>query len=161
MKTDTASKRRRRLAALVFATALALYGVVVAARRLEFIGPSVPSLPSSSSAAPAPPASGGRAPANTRIRVELLNATHRPGLARRAAFHLRDAGFDVVRTGTSRAQSDSTVVIDRTGHPEWARLMARALGGARVQSRPDSSGYVDLTVLLGSAYRPPAEPFYP
>ena len=162
MKTDADSRRRRRRVALGLVTVLAALALVWTARRLAVVGPCVPTLPSSGGAEPPAPAPAVRAPAGTRIRVEVLNATPRQGLARRATFHLRDAGFDVVRTATSRLRSDSTVVIDRTGHPEWARLMARALGeGTRVETRPDSSGYVDLTVLLGAAYRPPAQPFYP
>ena len=102
-----------------------------------------------------------RAPAETRIRVEVINTTRARGLARRAAMHLRDRGFDVVETGTQSKMLDSTVVLDRSGHPEWARLVAAALGGARVEARPDSSRYLDVTVLLGTSWRPPAEPFYP
>jgi hypothetical protein len=102
-----------------------------------------------------------RAPSNTRIRVQVLNATRTRGLARRATMHLRDRGFDVVEMGTSPKGQDSTLVLDRSGHPEWAQLVARALGGARVEARPDSSRYLDVTVLLGATWRPPAEPFYP
>ena len=102
-----------------------------------------------------------RAPDGVRVRVEVLNATRTRGLARRATLFLRDRGFDVVEVGTSAKTSDSLIVLDRSGHPEWARLVARALGGGRVESRPDSSRYVDVTVLLGAAWRPPAEPFYP
>ena len=102
-----------------------------------------------------------RAPADTRIRVEVINTTPARGLARRATMHLRDRGFDVVETGTQSKTLDSTLVLDRSGHPEWARLVARALGGARVEARLDSSRYLDVTVLLGTSWRPPAEPFYP
>ena len=102
-----------------------------------------------------------RAPADTRIRVEVMNATKTRGLARRATAYLRDRGFDVVATGTSSESLDSTLVLDRSNHPEWAALVARALGNARVESRPDSSRYLDVTVLLGTSWRPPAEPFYP
>ena len=102
-----------------------------------------------------------RAPRDTRIRVQVLNATKTRGLARRAAMHLRDRGFDVVETGTDQLSLDSTLVLDRSGHPQWASLVARALGGARVESRPDTSRYLDVTVLLGATWRPPAEPFYP
>jgi thymidylate kinase len=102
-----------------------------------------------------------RAPAGTRIRVQVLNATKTRGLARRATFFLRDRGFDVVETGTSSVASDSVVVLDRSGHPEWARLVAEAMGGARVESRPDSSRYLDVTVLLGASWRPPPKPLYP
>jgi hypothetical protein len=102
-----------------------------------------------------------RAPAETRIRVEVINTTRVRGLARRATMHLRDRGFDVVETGTQSKTLDSTLVLDRSGHPDWARLVAGALGGARVEARPDSSRYLDVTVLLGTSWRPPAEPFYP
>ena len=101
------------------------------------------------------------APADTRVRVQVLNATTLRGLARRATLHLRDRGFDVLEIGTAPEQRDSTLVLDRSGHPEWAKRVAEALGGARVESRPDSSRYLDVTVLLGRSWRAPAQPFYP
>ena len=60
--------------------------------------------------------------AGQRITVEVLNATRVRGLARRAAITLRDHGFDVVSTGTNPDHFDSTTVLARTGHPEWAAL---------------------------------------
>jgi hypothetical protein len=102
-----------------------------------------------------------RAPAGTRIRVQVLNATRTRGLGRRAALHLRDRGFDVVEVGTAGEQRDTTLVLDRSGHPQWARLVGDALDGAPAATRLDSSRYVDVTVLLGASWRPPAEPFYP
>jgi hypothetical protein len=100
-------------------------------------------------------------PEGTRIKVEVLNATRTRGLARRATFTLRDAGFDVVRFTSDTAYRDSTLVLDRSGHQDWARLVVRALGTGRVESRPDSSRYLDVTVLLGADWRPPAKPLYP
>jgi hypothetical protein len=97
----------------------------------------------------------------TRITVEVLNATKVRGLARRAALTLRDQGFDVVSTGTNPDPFDSTQVLDRTGHRDAAVRAAKAMGGATVLVRPDSSRDVDLTVLIGASWRPPAEPFYP
>jgi hypothetical protein len=102
-----------------------------------------------------------RAPEGVRIRVEVLNATTTRGLARRATLHLRDRGFDVVFSGTAREQRDTTLVLDRTTHPEWARLVGEAMGEARVEARPDSSRHVDVTVLVGATWRAPAEPFHP
>jgi hypothetical protein len=101
-----------------------------------------------------------KAPPGTRIKVEVLNATTTKGLARRATLFLRDRGFDVVAIGTAREQREASLVIDRSKHPEWAQLLANAMG-ATVTSRPDSSRYVDATVLVGSSWRPPSEPFYP
>lgn len=102
-----------------------------------------------------------RAPAGVRIRVQVLNATRTRGLARRATQMLRDRGFDVVETDNAPEQRDSTLVIDLSGHPDWARRVAAAMGGAQVESRPDSSRYLDVSVLVGRSWTPPAEPFYP
>lgn len=96
-----------------------------------------------------------------RIRVQVLNATKTRGLARRAMLYLRDQGFDVVEMGTMSATRDTTLVLDRSQHLEWARTVATSLGAARVESRPDTSRYLDVTVLIGSSWRPPAQPFYP
>ncbi|HWE41360.1 MAG TPA: LytR C-terminal domain-containing protein, partial [Gemmatimonadaceae bacterium] len=75
-----------------------------------------------------------RAPEGVRIKVQVLNATRTRGLARRATMHLRDRGFDVVDIGTDANTRDSVLVLDRSGHPEWAKLVARALGGGQVLS---------------------------
>ena len=101
------------------------------------------------------------APPNTRVRVEIINATRTSGLARRVTRLLRDRGFDVVKYTTSGTLQDSTVVLDRSSHPDWARLVGQALGGAKVEARPDTSRYVDVTVVLGTAWRAPPQPFSP
>ena len=96
-----------------------------------------------------------------RVRVQVLNATRTRGLARRAMLYLRDRGFDVVEVGTTTPVLDTTVVLDRSRHPTWAREVASSLGVAHVESRPDSSRYLDITVLVGATWRPAAQPFYP
>ena len=101
-----------------------------------------------------------RAPEGTRIKVEVLNGTRTKGLARRATLYLRDRGFDVVGAGTETEARANTVVYDRSSHPEWARLVARALNAPAV-SKPDSSRYLDVTVILGADWRPPPLPFHP
>ena len=101
-----------------------------------------------------------RAPDGARVRVQVLNATRTRGLARRVTLYLRDRGFDVVEVGTTQP-IDSTVVYDRSGHPDWAARVARAMGGARVEARPDSSRYLDVTVLVGRSWSPPPQPLHP
>jgi hypothetical protein len=142
---------RRRIAALV-AIVLVVAAAVTVRRRND-----------------APPVSRGplailapavRAPEGVRIRVQVVNTTRTRGLARRATRLLRDRGFDVVEVGTTREAHDSTLVLDRSGHPEWAGLVAEVVGG-RAEARPDSSRYLDVTVLLGATWRPPAESFHP
>jgi hypothetical protein len=102
-----------------------------------------------------------RAPNGTRVRVQVLNSTKVRGLARRATMVLRDRGFDVVETGTSTTTRDTTVVYDLSGHPDWATRVARAFIPSRVETRLDSSRYLDVAVLIGTTWRPPAKPVYP
>jgi hypothetical protein len=102
------------------------------------------------------------APAGVRVRVEVINTTRTRGLARRATRLLRDQGFDVVSVSTVGPTIDTTLVLDRTGHQAWAAALTRLLGPkARAELRPDSSRYLDITVLLGTAWRAPAEPLNP
>src|SRR4051794_3443081 len=103
-----------------------------------------------------------RAPAGVRIRVEVVNTTGIRGLGRRATRALRDRGYDVVEVKSGSPKRDSTLVLDRSHHPEWARSVARVLGAtARAETRPDSSRYLDVTVLLGSSWRPPTQALDP
>lgn len=90
-----------------------------------------------------------------RVRVEVLNAGGREDMARLATDHLRDRGFDVVYFGNAEAfGQDSTVVLDRAEKPDAAAAVGRALGTRWVESRPDTNLYLDVTVLLGSAWVP-------
>ena len=103
-----------------------------------------------------------RAPAGVRVRVQVINTTRTRGLARRATHVLRDRGFDVVEMSTGGPTRDTTLVLDRSAHPAWAATIATILGpAARAEARPDSSRYLDVTVLLGTTWRPPAEPLNP
>lgn len=100
-------------------------------------------------------------PDTLRIKVEVLNGTDIRGLARRGTFLMRDLGFDVVNSGNSSEKLDSTTIYVRSGREDWAALAARGLGGARIIARPDTSRYLDLTVVLGRSWSPPAEAFHP
>ena len=101
------------------------------------------------------PSAEVRAPAE-RVRVEVLNAGGVSGRARDATAHVRDAGFDVVEWGNLRPfDRDSSVVIDRVGRRDLARAVANVLGIRNVLSEPDSNLFVEVTVLLGSAWSRP------
>ena len=100
-------------------------------------------------------------PDSVRIKVEVLNATDARGLARRAMTSLRDAGFDVVYFGNTAERVDTSVVRVRSGHGDWAALAVKALGVAHVEPMPDSSHFLDLTILVGRSWAPSREPFRP
>ena len=136
--------------AAIVATGVVLAGAIVAARVV--MTDAAPRVRGPADA---------RAPEGQRVRVQVLNASGNRGMARLATLHLRDRGFDVLEIGNASERLDSTLVLDRSGHPDWAGRVAAALGGARTEARPDTSRYLDVTVLLGRSWRPPAEPFYP
>lgn len=85
------------------------------------------------------------------LRVEVLNASNIPGLARRGTEHLRESGFDVVFYGNASGFSpDTSLVLDRLGNLQAAQQVADALGVQQVRAVPDTTLYLDVTVVLGS-----------
>jgi hypothetical protein len=110
--------------------------------------------------APAPVKQAYPIPAREhRILVEVLNATGRPGLARSATRALRRQGLDVIFFGNADGASglDSTQVIARRGDRGAAETVAKLLGQGGVRIQADTFRGVDVTVLLGGDYRPPAD----
>ena len=91
-----------------------------------------------------------------RVKVEVLNGSGAQGVAWDATRMLRDHGFDVVLYGNAGTYSDDpSVVMDRAGELEMARLVADALGILQVRSEPDSTRLVDVTVRLGPDWASP------
>lgn len=94
------------------------------------------------------------APSRDRPRVEVLNAAGIPGLARDATERLRDRGFDVVYYGNAHGFSpDTSLVLARSDRPDAAAQVAHAIGISRVLIRPDTSLYLDVTVVLGKDWK--------
>lgn len=102
-------------------------------------------------AAPSTPDSLAPPPVErARIRVEVRNGSGIPGAAADVTAYLRGAGFDVVDFGNAEEfDVTRTTVIDRVGVPERAREVAAALRGVPIRSGPDSTLYLDVTVLVG------------
>ncbi len=116
----------------------------------------------SAAAQPARVDSLSRAPADTRVRVRVLNGTATRGLAKRATFLLRDLGYDVVDYDTDvTVKRGATLIRSHTGHREWAERLHRALGTGTIEDRPEGSRYVDFTVFLGSDWKASAKAFRP
>jgi hypothetical protein len=122
------------------------WGALEYFKRGRGTSPEEPSRPGAS--APATPPAG-------RVRVEVLNASGRPGLAAEVRRVLRDGGFDVVLIGNAPGFApDTSLVLDRAGRMDAARQVADALGIRRVYARPDPNLYLDATVVLGRDWRP-------
>jgi hypothetical protein len=102
------------------------------------------------------------APPGVRIRVRVVNATGRRGLARRATLLLREHGFDVVEYDSERGTAlDRTEIVQHRGDADWSARLQRALGVGQPVIRPDSLLDVELTVRLGRDWEPAAEPLRP
>lgn len=97
------------------------------------------------------PLAGPGAEAGARpIRVEVLNGAGIPGLARRITEQLRASGFDVVYYGNAGARApDSTVVLDRGRDSAAVRRVADELGITSIEVVPDTTLYLEATVILG------------
>jgi LytR cell envelope-related transcriptional attenuator len=110
--------------------------------------------------APAPIKHAYPSPAREhRILVEVLNTTTRPGLARSVTRALRREGLDVIFFGNADGSGkvDSTQVIARRADRGVAQTVAKFLGQGVVKLQTDTLRRVDVTVLLGSDYRPPMD----
>ncbi len=84
-----------------------------------------------------------------RIRVEVLNGAGVAGLARETTERLRASGFDVVYYGNAGSLArESTVVLDRGRNPSAVAQVARELGIDRIETVPDTSAYLEATVIL-------------
>lgn len=106
--------------------------------------------------------SSARAPTDVRVRVRVLNVSGVTGLARRASMALREYGYDVVDFGSGATKAGArTRVVAHTGHRDWAERVTRALGVGEVDADTDTSRFVDLTIFLGSDWKPPAETLRP
>lgn len=100
-----------------------------------------------------------RARQEGRVRVEVLNAGGIPAIARNATAVLRDAGFDVVYYGNAGTFDEGeSVVMDRVGRMDLAEAVAGVLGILNVESVPDSTRYLEVTVRLGPEW-PSADPW--
>lgn len=140
-------KRFRALILFVALVGVGVFGGSALSRWLELPGSAV-----------AADAMGRVARPAGRVRVEVLNAGGRQGLARDATESLRTLGFDVVYFGNAGEAAraavgeggDGAVVLDRVGRVDLARGVADALGIRDVRSVPDSNLYLDVSVVVGS-----------
>lgn len=93
----------------------------------------------------------------TRITVEVLNASGKPGLAKAGTRVLREAGIDVVTfgnaPGTDQPLDSTRIVIHRSRRTTGDRIR-RALGVGRISVDGDSAKLLDASVLLGADFTP-------
>ncbi|MBI2248128.1 MAG: LCP family protein [Armatimonadetes bacterium] len=78
--------------------------------------------------------------------IEVLNGSGVPGLARQAADRLQAMGFRIVRVDNAPSVVETTTIIDRSGRPGVARLVADVLGRSRIKRQTGVGP--DLTVIV-------------
>ncbi len=148
---------RRLVWVSVLVTAIAVVGFGV----WYFRAPTAVEAPNASAVAMAERDTAGLAPDSVRVRVRVLNGTKITGLARRGTQRLRDYGYDVVDYSTASDSSARTIVeVDRSSRA-YADRIVRALGGGVVRERDEPSPYYDVTVTLGSDWKPTSQSFRP
>jgi hypothetical protein len=89
-----------------------------------------------------------------RLRVEVLNGSGDRGAARQVAERLRQLGFDVVYFGNAPSFGrEVTLVVNRSGEPGLARLIADSVGVDSVGTDVDPELYLDASIYLGQDWQ--------
>jgi len=84
------------------------------------------------------------------IRVEILNGCGKSGVAERVTDWLRENGFDIVYFGNADSfEYEKSILLDRSGRPEFTREVASVLGCANIEKRYDGLLLLDVTVIVG------------
>ncbi|OGS27326.1 MAG: hypothetical protein A2297_05545 [Elusimicrobia bacterium RIFOXYB2_FULL_48_7] len=89
----------------------------------------------------------------SKITVEVLNASQSPGIALEVTRKLRDNGFDVINYQNCPTKSKKTTVIDRIGNLRAAQQVAGLMLTEEIFTRYDSKRLVDISVYIGEDYR--------
>lgn len=102
-----------------------------------------------------PPESGEAVPAlERRIKVEVLNGSGEPGVARRVGDLLLARGHDVVAVDNAdRFDYERSFVVDRSGLGSAIAELAAELGFDSVAVDPDPDLHLDATVIVGRDWR--------
>jgi hypothetical protein len=149
--------RRTLIVGITSVAALLLLGAGVAIVMRAPVTPSVASTADRRSELD----SAALAPEGVRVRVRVLNATDRTGLARRATQRLRDHGYDVVEYTNRPAKATATQVETSPGMRDVGERLVRALGAGSVTEAAAPLPYADVLVVLGSDWQPPPQPLRP
>ncbi len=98
--------------------------------------------------------SAGPEPVNGIVRLEVLNASGRRGLATRVTKYLRTRGFDVISFGTYESVEERTKIVNCSDNIGAARKTRDALGleGLEIYSKFSKLGIADSRVILGADF---------
>lgn len=86
---------------------------------------------------------------NGLIKVEVLNGCDLNGADSATADALKKYGFNVIKTGKLQDVTYKRTVVIAHGREDYANEVAKALGGADVQSDDESNVGAHVTVIIG------------
>lgn len=89
----------------------------------------------------------------TKITIEVLNASDIPGAALEVTRKLRDCGFDVIDYKSLESRQPKTMVVDRGNNLRSAQSIGRIIGTEEIFTRFQPKRMVDISVYIGSDYR--------
>jgi cyclopropane fatty-acyl-phospholipid synthase-like methyltransferase len=81
--------------------------------------------------------------------IDVKNASKKPHIAEKAAWLLRENGFDVLDWSNFPADYDKTLIKDYKGNFTQALRIAKVLKVGRVIVSYDSKIYYDIDVFIG------------
>jgi hypothetical protein len=84
-----------------------------------------------------------------RIRLDIWNASGRPGLAEEVTWMLRRKGYDVIDYGNFSTRQKKSLIKDLTGDLRSAQTISDILSCGEVITRYDEKRLVDISVILG------------
>ncbi len=87
----------------------------------------------------------------TKAKIEILNGTGSTSTLKKAAEALKEAGFDVTKTGKSSTASRTTI-INRTAKSESITEDIKDILGVGTASSGEDNANVDYTIILGKDY---------
>jgi hypothetical protein len=89
------------------------------------------------------------------IQIEVMNGCGVLGVADQLTEFLRSKNFDVIQTGNYYSYDiERTLIVDRNGNQNSAKLVADALGLADdvVISQVNKNYYLDVSVIVGKDF---------
>lgn len=90
----------------------------------------------------------------SEIKLEVLNACANTKLFEKAVKELKNAGYNVVRTGDTNLTSKTTIIDKKEVNDIYLRNIKEMLGtGAINSSELNSSSKVDITIVLGKDFK--------
>lgn len=91
---------------------------------------------------------------NPKIRIEVINASGVPGLAKKVTFLLREDGFDVVYFTHVAETLNKSVIVERSDSSfSHAKHLSKWLGVPEITLEWDYDKISDCALVIGTDYQ--------